>query len=415
MKNWLRLGRNIWMIYRLSDHKKSYSVFKTDIEKSIFFYKFENVIFGKNSLTYPDVLFYCQSDERLYNPINETVMSLKEVDVKQNENLDIPKNNKINKENLFFFVYNVDNYYHFLYDSLPYLITFLQIRKHINIKLLMNYSDHSNKFYDFVLEFLQILDIGKEDIVLLEPGVLYENIFVSDSYTHGNQFNTNPHPEIYKFYKNISNRVSIKNFSPQKIYVSRRTWKHNKFDNIGTNYTSRRQLVNETEIVEYLENLGFIEIFTELLTTEQKISMFNSATHIVGPIGGGLSNALFSSKNCDLFSICSPGFLDINSRFLHSFDQVNTHLFDNTFHVEKTNFKKYMRVLYKNIVGEIAHVSDNKLTINYTDKIVSGWSNSASFKSITVDSGQCKKLDNGLNSAWKVDFDSFKQFIEARI
>jgi hypothetical protein len=170
--------------------------------------------------------------------------------------------------------------------------------------------------------------------------------------------------------------------------------------------------VNETELVEYLQTLGFEEIFTELLTTEQKVVMFKFAEHVVGPIGGGLANVLFSENNCKLLPICSPGFLDVNTRFLYAFSNVDTHLYTNTFHTETTEYKKYMRVMYKDIVGEITNIDGNSLTISYLNDIVAGWNNSLKYDSITVDSKDCKRLDNGLNSQWKLNLEEFKTFME---
>ena len=59
-----------------------------------------------------------------------------------------------------------DNYFHFVYDTLPYLISFFELKKEIpNLKLLMNYPNfQKNKFYTFVNEFLEILNIMSTDI-----------------------------------------------------------------------------------------------------------------------------------------------------------------------------------------------------------------------------------------------------------
>ena len=89
------------------------------------------------------------------------------IDVEKKQNFDKNKNydNVINIP-VFYFVYNTDNYYHFIYDTLPYLITFNHLRSNIpNLKLLMNYPNKSmDNFYLFVKEFLEILDITTEFI-----------------------------------------------------------------------------------------------------------------------------------------------------------------------------------------------------------------------------------------------------------
>ena len=69
-----------------------------------------------------------------------------------------------------------------------------------------------------------------------------------------------------------------------------------------------------------------------------------------------------------------------------------------------------MRVQYKDIVGEITCIDNDTITISYLDQPVAGWNSSMEFKTITVDSSKCRKLDNGLNSLWIVDMTSFKNY-----
>jgi hypothetical protein len=110
--------------------------------------------------------------------------------------------------------------------------------------------------------------------------------------------------------------------------------------------------------------------------------------------------------------LCSPGFLDINGRFEHFYNQVDTTLFKNSTHTEKSSFKKYMRVKYKDIVGEVVEVDETNITIAYSDKRLAGWSSEGSYNYITVDSSLCEKLDNGLNSAFEVDLKALKLILE---
>ena len=43
-----------------------------------------------------------------------------------------------------------------------------------------------------------------------------------------------------------------------------------------------------------------------------------------------------------------------------------------------------------------------KLTLSYTDGSNTGWNSECSFKRIELSSGDVGKMDNGLNSAWKI-------------
>jgi capsular polysaccharide biosynthesis protein len=317
---------------------------------------------------------------------------------------------KIYTEPLFFFIYNTDNYFHFLYDSLLYLISFLKLKKEIpNIKLLMQFPNEQKKeFYPFVLELLEILNILNDDIVIVDEYTEYKEIYVSTSYTHDFDSNLPPRKEIYDFYqnivKNVKEKYTLDKETPKKIYISRRTWLHNDFSNIGTNYTTRRRLVNEDELVEKLFSQGFVEVFTEKLTTIEKILYFANATHVVGAIGGGISNVLFSPKTTKLEALVSPGFLDINTRFKYSLECVDVSYNMNTSHIEKSIFKTYMRVktIDGNIVGEIEKIYDDKLLVSYTDGSNTGWNAQCKYKQIELNFDDVIKLDEGLNSPWEI-------------
>ncbi len=370
---------------------------------------------GEN-LFYPNVRFISKSKE-IFNPNLEVIMSLRDI---------VPtfKSYKSSATNLrvgryFFFVYNTDNYYHFVYDSLPYLINFLSLRdKYHNIKLLMNYPNvEKDSHYRFVLEFLEILNIRESDIEIISADNEYSSVFVSDSFTHSKELNAPPRKEIYELYKYISFKTAYlsqdfnKYSKLEKIYVSRRSHIHGDSSNIGTNYTTRRKMKNEDELVDYLSTKGYYEIFTELLTAEEKIKMFANATNVVGAIGGGLCNVLFSLPSTKLTAIISPGFLDVNQRFLYSLNKVKLTLFTDTKHTSSDVYKLYMRVRVGNIVGEIVRIYGDKLTIMYSEQQVAGFNNCSSYATMVVDSNKCVPLDNGLNSPWEVNMDKLKEVL----
>jgi capsular polysaccharide biosynthesis protein len=387
------------------------NVFSIDEHKrKIDLYKFENCVFTGINLYYPNVLI--KTKNNLILPTLERTMSLKSGTIYEKFNMTFDYSEKEYKNTynipVFFFIYNTDNYFHFLYDSLPYLISFLKLKEEIlDLKLLMQFPNEQKKtFYPFINEFLEILNIKKEDIQLVDENINYKNVYVSTSYTHDIDSNLPPRKEIYDFYKNIVLNVK-KNYAfniatPEKIYVSRRTWLHNDFSNIGTNYTTRRKLVNEDELVENLIKKGFTEVFTENLSTIEKIMYFANATHVVGAIGGGISNVLFSPKTTKLEAIISPTFLDVNARFKYSLNCVDVNYNTKTEHFEKGEFKTYMRIKTKDgsIMGEIEKIYDNKLLISYTNGSNTGWNAQNIYNQLEVKFDEVEKLDNGLNSPW---------------
>ena len=330
--------------------------------RKIDLYKFENCLFTGLNLYYPNLLI--KTEKKLVLPLLERTMSLKTGTIYEKQDMIFyyikKESHHVCDTPLVFFIYNTDNYFHFLYDSLPYLISYLHLKTDIpELKLLMQYPNEQKKeFYPFINELLEILNILKEDIVMVNDTTIYNEIYVSTSYTHDIDSNLPPRKEIYEFYQNMVSSVKAKYISvnvstPKKIYVSRRTWLHNDFSNIGTNYTTRRKLVNENELVEKLKGEGFTEVFTEKLTTIEKILYFANATHVVGAIGGGISNVLFSPKTTKLDALVSPTFLDVNGRFKYSLDCVdvnynfNKHNYNFCYH--KNNFFNNFKNMFQNI------------------------------------------------------------------
>jgi hypothetical protein len=372
------------------------------------------------NLFYPNVLLKLNKNPReCVLPLLERTMSLQAGTVYEKNGMTFEcsatNTTTIYTNPLFFFIYNTDNYFHFLYDSLPYLISFLSLKKTLPaLKLLMQYPNEQKKeIYPFVLEFLALLNITSTDIILINKETQYETVYISTSYTHDIDSNLPPRREIYEFYQDLVKRVKERylhtesNQLPKKLYVSRRTHLHNDFSNIGTNYTTRRKMTNEDDLVAQLLQAGYTEVFTEKLTTIEKIIYFANATHVVGAIGGGISNVLFSPPTTKLEAIVSPTFLEVNQRFKYSLDCVNVAYNENTEHTEHGQFKRYMRVKSQDgkIIGEIEDINENEntLLVSYTsDASNTGWNAQNKYQQIKLNMKEVEKLDKGLNSAWRL-------------
>jgi len=382
---------------------------KDENGREIYIYNLEKCKFTGDNLFYPNVLIYY--NDNLYSPMKEKIMSLESLENNTEYEYNETINKKVENTPVFYFVYNTDNYYHFVYDTLPYLISYNELKKQIpDLKLLMNYPNPKKDiFYTFVVEFLQLLDISIEDIIIVDKDAEYSKVYISTSYTHDIDSNLPPRNEIYDFYKHIISNVNIIKDTPKKIYISRRSWVHGDYSNIGTNYTMRRKLENEDDLVEMLCNNGFVEVFSENLSTIEKISYFNNADIVIGAIGGGICNVLFSPKDAKLIALISPTFLSVNKRFIYSLEKVNIEYFVDTEHSEKDYFKTNMRVKTNNgIVGEIEKVYENSVLISYTKDKVSGWNSEMIFDKIEIDKNFLTKLDDGLNSPWKVKIKNIK-------
>ena len=378
------------------------NIFKEEGGREINIYSFKNytIVGGKYLNT------FLKKEEDVWNPVEEKVMSLK--DAESTLNIDssvVEKHKKVEDCPVFFFIYNDHNYYHFLYDTIPYLISYKKLKEKIpELKLLVSVEDKFGFFYDT----LKILSIKTTDIIKVEKNTLYKQIFVSNSYTHGIDSNLPPRKEIYKLFNDMSSGLSNTS-SCKKIYISRRTWINKDLSNIGTNYTDRRKMANEDDLVKILETYGYKEIFTESLSMLDKIEVFKNSKNIVAPIGGGVVNVLFCKPHTKINLIVSPGFLDINKRFRFLFKNIDVNYIFDTQHVEKQKYKKFMRVQYNNIVGEIFDTNSTYSTIRYSEDIVSGWIKGEKYKEIKVKNSDLKILDNGLNSRWLVDLEKITQ------
>lgn len=398
----------------LNDLTPFKTLFTCDLNgREINVYRLPNTQFYEGNLLYPNVVVRTEGVD--VKPINETVLSLKELNFRSNNKTLLDVRDKDSKP-YFFFIYNTDNYYHFVYDTLPYLISFFELKKEIpDLKILMSYPNHQKfEHYKFVTEFLNLLSITEDDITIVSQFINYDNVYVSNSYTHDGKSNIKPRNEVYKLYHDIVKRTNNTHKTenlPKKIYISRRTWVSKDTSNIGTNYTTKRRLINEDEIVEYLTRNGFIEVFTENLSTVDKISLFNNAEHIIGPIGGGLCNVLFSNKKTKLTVLSSPTFFDVNYRFIFSFENVNYDILEISEHTEKNKIKKFMRVKFNEKVGEVVDIDGDVVTIEYSDIDVAGWNNEIKFKRIVKNIIDISPLDKGLNSEWVIDIKKLKEKI----
>lgn len=380
----------------------------------IYSYKIDNIILCGETYEYPNIKFEIIESGAIFNPIFEKTMSLSSLD--ENKFFKYKKNDVLfTIENpLFFFCFNFENYYHFIYDTLPYLVTFLELKKDItNLKLLVP----NLTLNDFVIETFELLKIEKGDLIKLSNVTRYKEVYFSDSFTHGENSNIPPHKGSKLIYKilidSVVNRNDYSN-NVSKVYVSRRSWVHGRENNIGTNYTDRRILINETDLVNFLKERNFTEIFTENMSMIDKINLFHNLDFVVGPIGGGLVNCLFSKKNSTVLVINSPTFLEVNKRFLFSFDNLNTIIYDKSFHVDGNEWKRYQRVFVEdqNIFGEILKISDKKLFIKFTDKMISGFNKKKLFNTKWVLKNKCRKLDDGLNSPFEININNFEDYYD---
>jgi hypothetical protein len=398
----------------ISEAKTKTLLWPSDGTREIWYYHLRDVEFSLTSNAYPNVVVR-EGTIGVCTPIQEKVMSLSAMEDSPDTHNEY-KTFKRDDSPKFFFVYNLDNYFHFLYDTLPYLITFQKLKEQIpNLRLLVQHPPGLGReaVCPFVYEFLEILGISRESLDWVDTAVCYGNVYVSDSYTHAGQSDAPPRKEVYELYNQMKASVFDGRERPKKIYISRRTWKHGNTSNIGTDYTARRRMVNEDEVVRRLESAGYTEIFSECLTTREKINLFAGATHIVGAIGGGVANAVFA-KDARLHVLISPTFMDRHQRFKYVFSTCRTSYVDKSSHVDSGHWKRYMRVQIKGtkIVGEVEEILPDGLLVSYVNEVVAGWNSKMLTAKEVFPFSDCYKLDDGLNSPWKLELAAFDDLVK---
>jgi len=391
-------------------------------ERNIGYSFYTDVLLTGRNIFYPNILLYSNN---LISPYDEKIMSLNKDSFYDDNKYEFKLliKNKLIEEHVFFFIYNFDNYYHFLYDTLPYLYTYLELKKTIpNLKLLVNYPNKNKKdFYKFNIELLEKI-INLDDLIIHHEDNMYKKIYVSSSLTHGGYSNNHPRKEIYEIYDLIKNNINYENVNEKyrdikKIYISRRTWINCDNSNIGTDYTTRRKMINEDELVEQLINNDFTEIFSENLNTDEKIYLFSNSDIIIGSIGGGMANLLFSRIDTKSIIIVTPFFLEINYRFKYSMENTNfKYINDVSTYLEDNNIPLYCRVMIKNEksqyfskYGEITEYNKeiDKYLVNISNNDVAGFNNNIKFDNNWFNEIEFKLLDNGLNSPYTVDIFKF--------
>lgn len=417
-------------IFRCEKSNNFIIIGEEDVNNRVIKYKlYENIILIGRNLFYPNVLLLNKDDNNLYSPYDEKIMSLNKDCFYDNNEYKYDKNtissNKYNNVTtpVLFFIYNFDNYYHYLYDTIPYLWCFLFLKKTIpNLKILINYPNKNNIFYKFNLDILYKL-VNKEDIIIHDSKNIYLQMYCSSSLTHGGLSNYPPRNEIYEMYELIKkNSIYINPLLSNKIYISRRTWINNDTSNIGTNYTTRRRMMNEDLLVEELEKIGIKEIFTENLTIDEKVQLFATSSLIIGNIGGGMTNLLFSNKSTKTIIINTPHFLKINNRAKYSIEHT-----DFTYFNEVETYKKYneqtiplfcrvkitLTGKYTDKIGEIIEYENvlNKYKVNLSNNDIVGFNNDFIYDTEWFTINDFILLDEGLNSPYLVNINSLLTLI----
>jgi hypothetical protein len=97
-------------------------------------------------------------------------------------------------------------------------------------------------------------------------------------------------PLLADFANEIVAKCGGRGPATRKLYVPRRG-------------SQGRVIVNETQVLRELEARGFELVEPQTLTWVEQVRLFAQASHVVGPMGSGLANALFSPPGSRLLTL----------------------------------------------------------------------------------------------------------------
>jgi len=189
-----------------------------------------------------------------------------------------------------------DNYFHWLFDVLPRLE--MMRRGCFSIDSISHFVVNSCHL-SFQKETLNYLDIPLNNVVetRCHTHIKAEELIVS-SLPRQSRLGNSPRKFICDFLRQrFLTKKSSCSFG-DRIYISRTT-------------ASYRRVVNEAEVINLLQILGFQVLDLEAMSFAEQISAFASAKVIVSPHGAGLSNLVFSSLGTKVIELFSPNYVHV--------------------------------------------------------------------------------------------------------
>jgi capsular polysaccharide biosynthesis protein len=105
-------------------------------------------------------------------------------------------------------------------------------------------------------------------------------------------------PLGYPSEKKLAKEVVEKLNKVERIYISR-------------SRASYRKVINEAEVTDFLEELGFQNVILESMTVSEQILVFSSAKVVVAPHGAGLTNTVFCQPKTKVIEIFSPKYVNV--------------------------------------------------------------------------------------------------------
>jgi len=281
---------------------------ESDSESKLLYTKFNNIYLHPKLWSVITKDFYIFSDFERYlsqKKHHEQILN------RQNEIKKISQSISQTKGNFFLFG-GGDNYWHFLFDFMPRLAC-LKNLSYEEIKVIIP-QNLPEKFFNFIIKVcdlsnfneISFLKVNRENLIYYfesliftsKPDILFASLF---------------------YEKLFSNPITKKN--DKNLYIKRGN-------------VEKRKVLNEDEVVKFLQKYGYVAVDCADLSIEEQIKIFSQAKNIIIPHGAAMANLIFVPNDTNVIEIRSNIDGDY-SRSIQLKDKFNLYLFEESIKVGK--------------------------------------------------------------------------------
>lgn len=194
--------------------------------------------------------------------------------------------------------YDTRNFAHFLYDSVPRILYFIQTFPGFAKTALYILGGVKTEFHSIILSAISKIH-GLDEWNFLFPKDRMILKISSSVFFFSDQKTAIMHPlhmcgpETISRIKNLINTINIPKDTPERIYISRRD-------------AGMRKLRNEDALIHSLKKNSFMDVILNGLKALDQIALLANAQHIVAPHGMGLTNIIFNNGNARLTELFNP-------------------------------------------------------------------------------------------------------------
>ncbi|BAZ69121.1 MAG: glycosyltransferase family 61 protein [Pelatocladus maniniholoensis HA4357-MV3] len=151
--------------------------------------------------------------------------------------------------------------------------------------------------------------------------------------------------------------TSLAYWLARNIFLPKKNYSNNKYPKrlyVKRGQVDHREVINDHEVIEYLESIGFEALTMDGRTTKEEAEIFYSADVIISVCGSALTNLLFIREGITVIEIFPFGYLDGHFYALANYSQAN-----------------YFYIIGEKIAhnSTIPHLSNLKVNINKLKKI----------------------------------------------